>query len=92
MRSSYRLALAGADSRDPFSSDGEVDYLGAVGRDIAGMRIAYSPDLDVFPVATDLGEQVAGTCYSFQPERMSKALRMMGSSRDFSDDPDALFS
>jgi amidase len=43
-------ALAGYDPRDPFGSREQVDYLGAVDRDIAGMRIAYSPDLDVFPV------------------------------------------
>jgi amidase/aspartyl-tRNA(Asn)/glutamyl-tRNA(Gln) amidotransferase subunit A len=43
-------ALAGPDPRDPFSARDEVDWLGALRRDVAGMRIAYSPDLDVFPV------------------------------------------
>ena len=49
-------------------------------------------DLDVFPTAADLGERVVGTCYTFQPERLSVALRMKGSTRDFSADPDALLS
>lgn len=43
-------ALAGYDSRDPFSLDDTVDFLGAVRRSIRGMKIAYSPDFDVFPV------------------------------------------
>jgi amidase len=43
-------ALAGYDSRDPFGLEHPGDLLGAVRRPIAGMRIAYSPDLDVFPV------------------------------------------
>lgn len=43
-------ALGGYHSRDPFSLDQEVDYLGALRRSVRGMRIAYSRDLDVFPV------------------------------------------
>ncbi|BDG59544.1 amidase [Caldinitratiruptor microaerophilus] len=43
-------ALAGYDPRDPFSLDETVDFAGAVRRSIRGMKIAYSPDLDVFPV------------------------------------------
>ena len=42
--------LAGYDSRDPFSRDEEVDWLGATRRSIRGMKVAYSPRLDVFPV------------------------------------------
>jgi amidase len=43
-------AIAGYDSRDPFALGDEVDFLGATRRSIAGARIAYSPDFDVFPV------------------------------------------
>lgn len=43
-------ALSGYDHRDPLSLDEEVDFLGATRRSIRGMRIAYSPDFDVFPV------------------------------------------
>ncbi|HEX5619117.1 MAG TPA: amidase family protein [Solirubrobacteraceae bacterium] len=43
-------ALAGYDPRDPFGIHEDVDFLGALERGVAGMRIAYSPNLDVFPV------------------------------------------
>ena len=43
-------ALGGYHPRDPFSLREEVDYLGAVGRGVAGLRIGYSPNLDVYPV------------------------------------------
>jgi amidase len=42
--------ISGPDPRDPYSTRDQIDWLAAVGRDIAGMRIAYSPDLDVFAV------------------------------------------
>ena len=42
--------LGGYDSRDPLSLDERVDYLGALRKSIKGMRIGYSPNLDVFPV------------------------------------------
>jgi amidase len=42
--------LGGYDARDPLSLDQEVDYLGALKRSIKGLRIGYSPNLDVFPV------------------------------------------
>jgi amidase len=43
-------ALTGYDARDPFSLDETVDYLGATRRGIGGLRIAFSPTFDVFPV------------------------------------------
>ena len=43
-------ALSGFDSRDPFSLDEAVDFMPALSRSIKGMRIAYSPNWDVFPV------------------------------------------
>jgi amidase len=43
-------AIAGYDPRDPFGIHEAPDLPAALDRDIAGMRIAYSPDLDVFPV------------------------------------------
>ncbi len=43
-------ALAGFDSRDPFSLPDVVDYLGAIRRSIQGMRIAWTPDFGVYPV------------------------------------------
>jgi amidase len=43
-------AIAGYDPRDPFGVREPVDLVRALDCDVAGMRIAYSPDLDVFPV------------------------------------------
>ena len=43
-------ALSGFDSRDPFSLDETIDFTQAMTRPIKGMRIAYSPNWDVFPV------------------------------------------
>jgi amidase len=43
-------ALAGYDPRDPFAIETDEDFLAAARRSIRGFRIAYSPDLDVFPV------------------------------------------
>jgi amidase len=52
-------ALAGYDARDPFSARDQVDCIGALDRGVAGMRIAYSPDLDVFPVDRRVAAVVA---------------------------------
>ena len=59
-------ALAGHDPRDPFSARDEVDFLGAPDRGVAGMRIAYSPDLDVFPVDRRVAAMVAEAARAFE--------------------------
>ncbi len=51
-------ALSGYDARDPYSLDEEVDFLGALDRPIAGWKIAYSPDFDVFPIEREVAETV----------------------------------
>src|SRR5436190_7103587 len=51
-------ALAGYDARDPFALDEAVDFLGALDRPIKGMRVAYSPNFDVFPVEPEVAETV----------------------------------
>jgi amidase/aspartyl-tRNA(Asn)/glutamyl-tRNA(Gln) amidotransferase subunit A len=43
-------AIAGYDPRDPFAIDERVDFTGAVRRSIENMRIAYTPNYDVFPI------------------------------------------
>lgn len=43
-------AIAGHDPRDPLSLDETADFTTAVGRTIAGWRIAYTRGYDVFPV------------------------------------------
>jgi amidase/aspartyl-tRNA(Asn)/glutamyl-tRNA(Gln) amidotransferase subunit A len=51
-------ALAGYDPRDPFSLDETIDFTAATRRSIKGFRIAYSPDLDVYPVDPRVAEVV----------------------------------
>jgi len=47
-------------------------------------------DLDVFETADMLGDPVRGTCHSFQPAMIEKAVRVKGQTRDFTNDADAL--
>jgi amidase len=50
--------LAGYEPRDPFSIAGSEDFVAATRRSIRGWKIAYSPDLDVFPVASEVRDAV----------------------------------
>jgi amidase/aspartyl-tRNA(Asn)/glutamyl-tRNA(Gln) amidotransferase subunit A len=59
-------ALAGPDPRDPYSLPDDVDFLAALDRDVAGLRIAYSPDLDVFPVDRRIAAVVAEAVRAFE--------------------------
>ena len=59
-------ALGGYDPRDPFSLRDDVDYLGALRRDVTGMRIAYSPNLDVFPVDRRVAAVVERAVHAFE--------------------------
>jgi amidase/aspartyl-tRNA(Asn)/glutamyl-tRNA(Gln) amidotransferase subunit A len=43
-------ALAGYDSRDPYSIEGEVDFMAALRASISGKRIAYTKNYGIFPV------------------------------------------
>jgi amidase/aspartyl-tRNA(Asn)/glutamyl-tRNA(Gln) amidotransferase subunit A len=44
-------AMAGPDDRDPYSLPADAtDYNAAVRRGVAGLRVAWSPDLGVFPI------------------------------------------
>src|SRR5271166_1272862 len=43
-------AIAGYDPRDPFAIETNEDFVAATRRSIRGWKVAYSPDLDVFPV------------------------------------------
>ena len=42
--------LAGYDSRDPYSIEGEVDFMAALRASVAGKKIAYTRDYGIFPV------------------------------------------
>jgi amidase/aspartyl-tRNA(Asn)/glutamyl-tRNA(Gln) amidotransferase subunit A len=59
-------AIDGYDPRDPHSLDEKVDYVAATRRPIRGMRIAYSPNLDVFPVEPAIAAAVADAVRQFE--------------------------
>lgn len=59
-------ALCGPDPRDPFSSRDDVDFLKPLGRSIRGLRVAYSPDLGVYPVDHEVAEVVASAVRAFE--------------------------
>ena len=59
--------LSGYDPRDPFSLDEPAaDYTAATRRSIRGLRIAYSPNLDVFPVEGRVAEVVGRAVRAFE--------------------------
>lgn len=59
-------ALTGYDPRDPYSLREEVDYVAACDRPIEGMRIAYSPDLDIYPIDPRVAGTVADAVTAFE--------------------------
>jgi amidase/aspartyl-tRNA(Asn)/glutamyl-tRNA(Gln) amidotransferase subunit A len=59
-------ALAGYDPRDPYALADEVDFLAATRRSIRGIKIAYSPDFDIFPVDSQVAETVARAVRAFE--------------------------
>jgi len=59
-------AIAGHDPRDPLSLDAPADFTAAVGRSIAGWRIAYTPGYDVFPVDRRVAGVVAQAARAFE--------------------------
>jgi amidase len=59
-------ALAGYDARDPYALDETLDFIGATGRSIKGMRIGYSPNFDVFPVEPEVSTIVEQALEAFE--------------------------
>jgi amidase len=59
-------ALAGYHPRDPYTLDEQVDFSAATRRGIKGWKIAYSPNLDVFPVEPAVAEVVANAVRAFE--------------------------
>jgi len=59
-------ALAGYDRRDTFSLDGEVDFLAATRRSVQGMKIAYSPNFDIYPVDRRVTDTVGTAVRAFE--------------------------
>jgi len=59
--------LAGQDARDPFSIvEPATDFTAATRRSIRGLKIAYSPDLDIFPVDKGVAETVGRAVRVFE--------------------------
>jgi amidase len=59
-------ALAGYDPADPFSLDETIDFVAALQRSVRGMRIAFSPDFGIFPVATDIRNTISQAVRVFE--------------------------
>src|SRR3954464_12897186 len=59
-------AISGYDPRDPFALDEPANLSAAVRRSISGLRIAYSPDFDVFPVDPAVAGVVADAVRAFE--------------------------
>jgi amidase/aspartyl-tRNA(Asn)/glutamyl-tRNA(Gln) amidotransferase subunit A len=59
-------ALAGYDPRSPYGLDEEVDFTAALRGSVRGRRIAYSPNLDVYPVDRRVAEVVERAVRAFE--------------------------
>jgi len=57
--------LAGPDSRDPFSLTSTPDFSAALSRSLSGVKIAYSPDFDVYPIEPAVAGVVAEAVRGF---------------------------
>lgn len=75
-------ALAGYDARDPFSLDERNDFTQATRRSVRAWRIAYSPDLDVFPVDGRVAGVVADAVRAFEEAGASVEEVRLGIGRD----------
>jgi amidase len=58
--------LSGYDSRDPYSLPDRSDFLAALHGDLAGKRIAWSPDFGVYPVDPRIASVVAAAVRRFE--------------------------
>jgi amidase len=59
--------LAGHDARDPFSIiESATDFTAATRRSVRGLKIAYSPNLDIFPVDRGVAETVNRAVRAFE--------------------------
>jgi amidase len=59
-------ALSGYHPADPYSLDQATDFRAATRQSIRGWKIAYSPNLDVFPVDTRVAEVVGKAVRTFE--------------------------
>jgi amidase len=77
-------AIAGYDARDPFSldDDQQPDFTQATRRSLKGWRVAYSPNLDVFPVDGRVAGVVADAVKVFEEAGASVEEVNLGITRD----------
>lgn len=59
-------ALAGPHPADPFCAADVPDFSSALDRGIEGMKVAYSPDLGVYPVQAEVAAVVADAVGAFE--------------------------
>src|SRR5699024_2392733 len=59
-------ALTGYHPADPFSLRDEIDYFSALNQPLKAWKIAYSPNLDVYPVDGKVAEVVANAVQKFK--------------------------
>lgn len=59
-------AIAGPHPGDPFCALDTLDFRSALNRSIEGWRIAYSPDLGVYPVQREVASVVADAVRAFE--------------------------
>ncbi|TAM88735.1 MAG: amidase [Candidimonas sp.] len=62
----FMSVISGPDSRDPLSLDGTVDFLAPLGRDLAGVHVAYSADFGGLPVAPEVADVVRTSARVFE--------------------------
>ena len=59
--------LSGPDPRDPFSlTEPATDFTAATRRSIRGLKIAYSPNLDIFPIDRKVAETISRAVRAFE--------------------------
>src|SRR5438105_7132225 len=59
--------MSGPDDRDPYSLPADAaDYVAATTRSVAGLRVAWSPDLGVFPIDPEVARVTAEAITAFE--------------------------
>lgn len=72
--------------------DVETAEAAAILRRACEISMGRQTPWDTLSMAADVGDFMAGVCHTFQPGTAEVALRVKGSVRDFTDDPDALLA
>ena len=79
--------MAGPDDRDPYSLPADrADYMGATRRSVAGLRVAWSPDLGVFPIDPEVARVTKEAVRRVTMENLPKGedlVRLCYGSADF---------